>query len=332
MFWRVLSFPRYKLISLPTPMEKAPNLSKRLGVEVWVKRDDVMELALGGNKARKLEFILGHVLSEGYDCVVTTGAYHSNHVRLTIAAARKAGLDAYAVLYRHMQGVEPELQGNILLDKILGGSVEYADSPEEAEEMARNTAERLRASGRRPYIIPAGGASAHGVLGYASASFEILKQSLDMGFRPDYIVHASGTSATQAGLVLGLKLLGAEDVRVVGISNGREADQIAERGVRLVEKAIELLGVDLKVSREDFMVYDRYSFGGYGSITREVVDTIKMVGSLEGLILDPVYTAKAMYGLMDLAERGEIKGKVIFIHTGGVPIVFQYPQQISKYI
>jgi len=132
--------------------------------------------------------------------------------------------------------------------------------------------------------------------------------------------------------VLGAKLLGASGVKVVGISNGRRAGQIAERGAELVRRAAELLGAELRVSQDDFIVYDQYTFGGYGVITREVVDTMRAVGSLEGLLLDPVYTAKAMYGLIDLASRGEIRGRVVFIHTGGTPIIFQYAHQISKYM
>ncbi|MEM2005321.1 MAG: D-cysteine desulfhydrase family protein [Zestosphaera sp.] len=332
MIGRILSFPRFRLTSLPTPMEEAPKLGRKLGVELWVKRDDVMELVMGGNKVRKLEFILAHALSCGRDVLVTMGAYHSNHARLTVAAARRAGLDAYVVLYRHLPDIPPEMQGNILLERLLDGKIVYAESAKEAEELMGKVARDLEAEGRRPYVIPAGGASEYGVLGYALAALEIVQQSLERGFRPDYIVHASGTAATQAGLVLGLKLLGMDDVRVIGISSGRRASVIAEHGVELVRSAGRLLNVDLHISADDFTVYDQYTFGGYGVITREVVETMRTVGSLEGLLLDPVYTAKGMYGLMDLVNRGEIKGKVVFIHTGGTPIVFQYADVVSAFM
>lgn len=327
-----MSLPRFKLASLPTPMEKSLRLGERLGIDLWFKRDDVMELAMGGNKVRKLEFIFGHALSQGYDTVITTGAYHSNHVRLTIAAARRAGLEAYGVLYRHLPDVKSSSQGNILLDELLGGKIVYVESQREAEEMMQRIARDLESRGRKPYIIPAGGASEYGALGYALAALEILQQSIERGFRPRHIVHATGTCATQTGLVLGLKLLGASDIEVIGISNGRKADLAVKRCVDLAESTVQRLGLGIRVFEDDFKIYDQYTFGGYGVITREVVDTIREVAALEGLLLDPVYTAKAMYGLIDLAEKREIKGSTIFIHTGGTPIIFQYAETISSYM
>ncbi|MEM1761295.1 MAG: D-cysteine desulfhydrase family protein [Desulfurococcaceae archaeon] len=331
MLWRVLAFPRFRLITLPTPLERASRLGEKLGIDLWIKRDDVMELALGGNKARKLEFIIGHVLSQGYDTVVTTGALHSNHVRLTMAAARKAGLGAYAVLYKHLPYVEPALQGNILLNSVFGGNVFYAESQSGVQELTERLVNDLKARGKRPYVIPAGGANEYGMLGYVLAPFEILEQAYMHGIKPHYIVHASGTTATQAGLVLGLRLAGAEDVRVLGISVGRSAKTMHERILELTASTARLLGVDIKVRDDDVVVYEDYTFGGYGVITKEVVETIKTVGLLEGLILDPVYTAKAMYGLIDLAEKGEIRGTVMFLHTGGIPVLFQYAGEFARY-
>lgn len=331
VLWRVLSFPRFKLITLPTPLEKAPQLGGKLGIDLWIKRDDVMELALGGNKARKLEFIIGHVLSQGYDTVVTTGALHSNHVRLTIAAARKAGLDAYAVLYKHLPSVEPVVQGNILLNNILGGNILYAESQSSVQELVHKLVNDLKAQGKRPYVIPAGGANEYGVLGYVLAAFEMLEQAYRHGIKPRYIVHASGTTATQAGLVLGLKLAGADEVKVIGISVGRSAKIMHERILELAASTTKLLGMDVRIRDDDIVIYEDYTFGGYGVITREVVETIKTAGLLEGLILDPVYTAKAMYGLINLVEKGEIRGTVIFLHTGGIPVLFQYTSQLSNY-
>ncbi len=331
MIWRVLSYPRYKLTSLPTPMERAARLSKELGIELIVKRDDVMELCMGGNKVRKLEFILADALSKGCDVLITRGAAHSNHVRLTAAAARRAGLDVYAVI---TPPGSLATQGNVLLDRLLGANIVPVDRAEEADETMLKLAERLRSEGRRPYVIPVGGASELGVLGYALAALEILQQSLSLGLRPKYIVHATGTGATQAGLALGLKLLGAADVKVLGISNGRRSPEVVGRLVDLFNSTARMLGVDLRASEEDFEVYDEYTFGGYGVITSEVVDVMKYVARTEGIVLDPVYTAKAMYGLIDLARRGAIErgSAVVFIHTGGTPIAFQYASEVEKYL
>ncbi len=332
MIWRVLSYPRFRLATLPTPLEKAKRLGEKLRIDLWIKRDDVMELALGGNKARKLEFIIGHALSQGYDTIITLGAYHSNHVRLSIAAARRAGLEAYAVLYRHHPSAKPEKQGNILLDELLGGRIVYAESREEADELVKKLARDLESAGKRPYIVPAGGANEYGVMGYALAAMEILQQSLERGFKPSHIVHATGTCATQAGLILGLKMLGVSGTEVVGISVGRSAKYLTKQCIELLESASKLLGLGYRFSEDDVVIYEEYGFGGYGVITREVVEVMKETARLEGLILDPVYTAKAMYGLMDLANKGAFKGPVVFIHTGGAPVLFQYGSIVAEYL
>ncbi len=331
MIWKVLSYPRCRLTSLPTPMERAARLSGELGIELLVKRDDVMELCLGGNKVRKLEFILADALNRRCDVLITRGATHSNHVRLTAAAARKFGLDVYAVITPPGSLAN---QGNVLLDRLLGARLVPVDRVEEADEAMLGLAEKLRAEGRNPYVIPVGGASELGVLGYALAALEILQQSLSLGVRPKYIVHATGTGATQAGLTLGLRLLGASDVKVLGISNGRRSPEVVRRLVDLFNSTSRMLGVDLRASEDDFVVYDEYAFGGYGVITSEVVDVMKYVARTEGMLLDPVYTAKAMYGLIDLVRRGTIErgSTVVFVHTGGTPIAFQYAAEVERYL
>ncbi|PUA32529.1 MAG: hypothetical protein B7O98_07725 [Zestosphaera tikiterensis] len=330
--WRVLTMPRFKLTTLPTPIEKASNLSRDLGVNLLIKRDDVMELALGGNKVRKLEFILADALSKGADVLITRGAIHSNHARLTAAAARKAGLEAHLVLTP--PGSKEVIQGNLLLDSLLGAKITYVENGEDADAVMERIAEELKSSGRRPYIIPAGGASEYGVLGYALAALEIIQQTLALNVRPKYIIHTTGTGATQAGLILGLKALGVDDVKVIGISNGRKASEEQARVLKLVNQASKAFNIEVKVTSDDVIVYDDYVFGGYGVITKEVVDTMKYVARTEGLILDPVYTAKGMYGLIDLIHKGEIRRNenVVFIHTGGSPITFQYVDNVLKWL
>lgn len=307
-------------------MERAERLSRELGLDVFVKRDDVMELGLGGNKVRKLEFIIAEALSRGYDVLITRGATHSNHVRLTAAAARKAGLDVYAVL---TPPGDLAVQGNVLIDVIYGAKLIYVERGEEVNDLVNRLTDELRAKGRKPYVIPGGGASELGVLGYALASVEIMQQALQLGFRPKYIVHSTGSGATQAGLTLGLRLLGAEDVKVVGITDGADASTIISRATELLNATVKMLKLDFKVTEDNFAVYDDYGFGGYGVITKEVIEVITHVARVEGLLLDPVYTAKAMYGLIDLVGKGILKNEnVVFIHTGGLPILFQYATDI----
>jgi len=330
LIWKVLSFPRFKLMALPTPVEEAGVLSKELGINLFIKRDDVIELALGGNKVRKLEFLVGDALAKGCDTLITRGAFHSNHARLTAAAARKAGLDAYLIL---APPGTPELQGNVLLNALLGAKVVLAKDKEEAIKLMDELASKLREEGRRPYVIPGGGASPIGVLGYAAATLEILQQLSERGVKPDYVVLATGSGGTQAGLVLGLKLLGAEDVKVVGISIGPSTREAQEKIAGLVSSCAELLKVDVRVEPEEIIVIDKYLGGGYGAINKDVVEVMKYVARREALILDPVYTAKAMQGLIDLARKGYFKkgSNVVFIHTGGTPIIFQL-NELRKYL
>lgn len=287
-------------------------------------------MSLGGNKIRKLEFIFGDVLRRGCDTVITTGAYHSNHARLTAAFARLAGLDVYLVL---TPPGSRELRGNLLIDRLYHAKILDARDPVDAERVMRDLATDLEKKGRRPYIINRGGAMAPGVLGYASAVFEIAQQLSEIGVRPDYIVTATGTGATQAGLILGSKMAGLE-TRVIGVSVGRKASELVERIEGLVYEGARYIGVETRVSRDDIIVYDEYTFGGYGVFSEEVVKTIDYVAYRETVLLDPVYTAKAMRGLIDLVSRGVVKrgSTVLFIHTGGVPILFQYQDTVSRYL
>ncbi len=327
-FWSVFRFPRFRLASFPTPLESAPRLGERLGLKLYVKRDDVMELALGGNKVRKLEFLLGDALARGADTLITTGAYHSNHARLTAAAGVKAGLDVYLVL---TPPGTPEPQGNLLLDKMLGARIMEAER--DAARAMEDLAARLREEGRKPYVIPAGGASPVGVLGYVAAALEIMEQAERQGWKPSYVFMADGTCAMHAGLLLGLRLLGADDVEVVGISVSRDRHTASQRIAGLIEQASQLLRVENPVRSSDIVVFDDYIYGSYGSIVGEVVETMKLAARTEALILDPVYTGKAMHGLVDLAGKGYVEknSRVIFIHSGGTPIPFQYSSRVAGY-
>lgn len=315
---------RVRLCSLPTPVEKPTGLQTVVPtIDLLLKRDDLMELAMGGNKVRKLEFLMADAQSQGCDTVVTTGDLHSNHTRLTAAAARKLGMQAVLA----MKGKKPDsIQGNLLLSYLLGGDVRFFDAerkelPSIMEEIRREK----EAEGHHCYVIPRGGASAHGVLGYADAVFELRKQLGAAAEKLDYVVFATGTGATQAGLLLGTKLTGMK-AKVVGVSAGRSASEIGNDVKRLVDEAAQLLSVSVQLSQDEIIVIDSYTCGGYGVVSPEVTDLMETVARKEGLLVDPVYTGKGMLGLFELSKKGYFppRSRVLFIHTGGVPIIFSH--------
>lgn len=328
MIWKLISFPRIDLFTKPTPVEKLFKLSSEYSVDFFIKRDDVMEPWFGGNKARKLEFIFGEIVSKKYNAVITRGSYYSNHVRLTTIIARKLGIEPYIVTYPPNPETKLFYQGNVLLNKIFGANIiEVRDNAEADREMFYLKNE-LEKQGYKPYIIPVGGSTPLGVLGYALAVFELMNQLKSMNVKPKYIVHATGTGTTQAGLILGLKLLGVEDVRVIGINTEKKEleENLVSTIIELIQKTVDLLKVsNMNISENDVLIYSEYTFGGYGVVNNELISFIKNIARKEGLLLDPVYTGKAFYGLLDLIEKGEIpRGeKIVFIHTGGLPILFQ---------
>jgi D-cysteine desulfhydrase family pyridoxal phosphate-dependent enzyme len=292
-------------------------------VDLLVKRDDVMELAMGGNKVRKLEYLMADAQSKGCNVVITTGDLHSNHTRLTAAAARKLGMRPILV----MKGKKPEsITGNLLLDYLFDADVRYFDGErkEIPSEMEKIRSEE-EAKGESCYVIPRGGADGLGVLGYTNAIFELTDQLAPDGRSIDYIVFATGTGATQAGLLVGAKLAGLK-AKVVGISAGRPASDVASDVKRLVDEAANLLGIRVELSSNEIIVDDGYTCGGYAVVTREVAGLTEMVAQKEGLLLDPVYSGKGMLGLIGLAKkRYFFKGsRVLFIHTGGLPIIFSH--------
>lgn len=315
---------RIHFCTLPTPVEKPAGLQRMMpSIELLVKRDDVMELAMGGNKVRKLEFLMADAQSQDCSVVVTTGDLHSNHTRLTAAAARKLGMKVVLA----MKGKKPEsIAGNLLLDFLLGADVRFFDvDRKELPAIMEEIRKEQEAEGHRCYVIPRGGASAQGVLGYANAIFELKKQLGEVAEELDYIVFATGTGATQAGLLLGAKLANMP-AKVVGISAGRSESEIASDVRRLVGEASNLLDVKVQLSQSDIIVNDSYTCGGYGVVTKEVTDLMETVAQKEGLLVDPVYTGKGMLGLLGLEKGGYFrKGThVLFIHTGGLPIIFSH--------
>lgn len=325
------ALPRVRLAALPTPLEELPRLTEHLGgPTILVKRDDLTGLAFGGNKTRKLEFHMAEVLKSGADVVITTSGVQSNWVRQTVAAARRLGLRAAVVLRTaQFKEIPKEYDGNLLVDHILGADIRIVKGAIDLsmDEALEEVAEEYRSRGAKPYIITAKRSeSSLSSVAYVAAFQELMGQAWRMGFKPTHIVLASGGGATQGGLLAGARLLGA-DVEVLGVNVGAFPQEVVARMAREAAEGVEeYLGVKPALGPGDVRVLDDYRFGGYGVTPRPVVDVIRQVAELEGLLLDPVYTAKAMAGLIDLAKRGELgpDHTVVFLHTGGLPALFPY--------
>lgn len=313
---------RVKLTFLPTALEPLPRLGERLGVELYIKRDDNTGLAMGGNKARKLEFLLGDALDKGADVLITTGGPQSNHCRMTAAAAAKAGLGCHLVL---SSATLTERQGNLFLGELLGAELHFAGSDETqvVEAKMEEVAGELRARGRRPYLIPLGGSNAIGAVGYIAGITEVIAQSASSGLTFDYIVHASGSAGTQAGLLAGAKVHELP-LAIIGISVSRPKERLRREVYELCQAILAHAQVSKEIDSVDVVVYDEYIGAGYGVPTEASCAALATFATLEGIIIDPVYTAKAAAGLMDLVQRGVIPrgAKVLFWHTGGTPALF----------
>ncbi len=329
---------RTKLALLPSPLQELPALSRALaGPRVFVKRDDLTGLALGGNKLRKLEYAMAEARRSSATCVITSGAVQSNHCRLTVAACRVVGLPCHLVL-----GGSPPDQpgGNLLLDGVLGAaSVRFVPrTPAQKDPPSRpgpvqHAVDLLRAEleerGERPYVIPNGCRSLHGALGYAPCVREIGCQLHERNLAPDWVVTACGTASTQCGLILGSELYCGGEARVLGISVSRAGDVLARRIAEGLDEAYAFLG-RLEPEHE-ITIHDAYVGPGYGLPTPEMLEAVHLAARLEGLILDPVYTGKAMAGMVDLARQGLFRrGEVVvFLHTGGIPGLFA-PEQAAS--
>lgn len=322
-----LDAPKVRLAHLPTPFEPLDRLSDHLGgPRVFVKRDDQTGLALGGNKARKLEYLCAEALERGADVLVTGGGHQSNHVRMTAAAANRLGLDAHLVLGGHEPGT---FSGNLVLDRVLGATIEFcgADDYYGVEEAIGAAAARLEREGRRPHLLPIGGASVTGALAYVEAAREVAEQADSMGVSVARVFVADGSGGTHAGLLAGL----GPDVGVVGVDVGTRPDLDDYVPARAAEVA-DAAGTSGPLGAT---VVDHDHFGdGYGSLTAEGVEALRMTARLEGLILDPVYTGKAMAALIGWVRAGRVGDdeQVVFWHTGGAPALFarHYEERLTS--
>lgn len=328
---------RFKRISLghfPTPLEKMENLTKRLGgPQLWIKRDDCTGLATGGNKTRKLEFLVADAVSKGADTLVTQGATQSNHVRQTAAAARKLGMNCFALLERRVtnQGDQYGTAGNVLLDDLMKCEYEFRDEGLDMNAEGQAYADQLAEKGHKTYFIPGGGSNAIGALGYANAASELIYQADTMGLKIDKLVHATGSAGTQAGLVAGFHGMNAP-IDIVGISVRAAKQKQIDNVYRLACATADLIGSRGELTRDMVEAFDEYVGPGYGQPTDEMVDAISMLATEEAILLDPVYSGKGMAGLIGLIQKGYFKPdeNVVFLHTGGASALFAYEHLFSK--
>ncbi len=312
----LFALPRVRLAHLPTPVEPLPRLTAALGggLELWVKRDDQTGLAFGGNKTRKLEFLMAEARSHGARLVITTGAAQSNHCRQTAAAAARMGLACLLVLVGPPGDEQPT--GNRFLMHLFGAQVQWTTREKRDADLKR-AFEEAWAEGRRPYLVPYGGSSPVGAAAYAYALEELL---VEQGFQPDVIVLASSSGGTQAGLLAGARLLGFPG-RIVGISVDEAADVLRERVARLASEVLDRLRNPGRIAPEEVEVVDTYAAPGYGVLTEKEEEAIFLAARTEGLLVDPVYTGRALAGLIDLVRQGAFPPgtRLLFWHTGGTP-------------
>lgn len=314
-------FPRLRFAHLSTPLEPMEGLTKLLdGPNLWIKRDDCTGLAGGGNKTRKLEFLMAEALEQGADTIITQGATQSNHARQTVAIATRLDMGCHILLEDRVGSDDEDYiyNGNVMLDQLFGGILSKFPGGTDMNAAMEEVADKLRAEGKKPYIIPGGGSNPTGALGYVNCALELLTQANDMGLRIDHLVHATGSAGTQAGLVTGMA--GSNSlipVLGVGVRIPREPQEA--NVFKLAERTAEKLGIPGAVKREQVVANCDYTGEGYGIPAAGTIEAIELFARHEGILLDPVYSGKGAAGLIDLIRKGHFKKgeNIVFLHTGG---------------
>ncbi len=322
-------FPRRGYVKEATPIEFLSNFSKALGgkVNVYIKRDDLLPGTSGGNKTRKLDFCIADALAKGADTIITCGAVQSNHCRLTLSWAVKEGLDCYLVLEERVKNsYKPEASGNNFLFRLLGvkGITVVPGGSDMMGEMEK-VAKKLKAEGKKPYIVPGGASNALGALGYVGCMEEIMHQMFTQGLTFDHMVVPSGSAGTHAGIIAGM--IGNNiNIPVTGIGVNRPKAVQQEAVHKLANQALDLIGVEQRVPADKVIAFDDYVGPGYSLPTDAMVEAVKLLARTEGILLDPVYSGKAMSGLIDLVRKGYFKegSNILFLHTGGSPALYAY--------
>ena len=325
---RLSSFPRVSLAHLPTPLEYLPRLSEKLdGPQIYMKRDDCTGLASGGNKTRKLEFSMGEALEQGADTVITVGAIQSNHVRQTAAAACKLGLSCEVLLEHRVDNPSPTYtdSGNVLLDRIFGANLSEYPAGTDFDAQMQRLAGKLRSNGKTPYVIPGGASNPVGALGYVNCGVELLQQLAEQTLDIDHLVTATGSAGTHAGLAVGLRASGS-DLRILGIGVNAPQDVQEQRVYKLAVETAALVGANHSVSRGDIVADCSYVGPGYGEPTEAMNEAILLLARTEGLLFDPVYSGKALAGMIDYIRTGRFTKdeSIVFLHTGGSAGLFAY--------
>lgn len=323
-------FPRRRYTGYQTPIEFLPHLTEIMGgPNIYIKRDDLLGLTSGGNKTRKLEFLMADALNKGADTILTCGAVQSNHCRLTLAAAVKEGLKCQLILEERVPGSYHEhASGNNYLFRLLGvEDIRVVKGGSDMMGELNHLADELREKGRNPYVIPGGASNPLGSLGYVSCAQEIMQQLFCMGLKIDHIITPSGSAGTHAGLITGL-VGNNSRIPLTGISVNRPKALQTEAVYGLATQACELLEIQNPVTYQDIKVFDNYVGPGYSLPTQEMVDAVKLLARTEAILVDPVYTGKTMAGMLDLIKNGYFDGceNILFVHTGGSPALYAYEE------
>jgi D-cysteine desulfhydrase family pyridoxal phosphate-dependent enzyme len=328
-----LSIPRVRLASLPTPLHDAVRLRDALGgpercPRILIKRDDLTGLAMGGNKVRKLEFLIADALRRGATDVITAGAVQSNHCRATVAACVLHDLQTTVVLDTEDPDQSP--QGNLLLDRLMGAHVDFVPPGTDKTVRMQQIADEIRGCGRNPYVIPVGGSNAIGTVGYLTMTQELAVQTREIEVLPQWIYFASGSRGTQAGIVLGARVFGL-DAQSRGVRISGQTVESDERALRIANEAAAIIGSEVRITPDDIVSIDGYLGPGYAVPTESGDSAIGLLAKAEAIFLDPVYTGKAMGALIDHIRRGVVGSDetVIFVHTGGTPSIFAHAERLA---
>lgn len=344
---KIYAFPKKDLIPLPTPLQRLENLSQALdGPNILIKRDDLTGLAFGGNKSRKLEFIIQDVLRKNADVVITWAAVQSNWCLQTAAVARKFGIKPILLLFKTYELPE-EYDGNLLLDFILDADVRIKEAEsgkvlriEDVKGIIEEVENEVKELGLTPYIAPIGGSMVGGsmekplgAISYVNAFTEIMEQAEEQDLNINTILHATGSCSTQAGLVVGAKAL-EKDVKILGISVSDDRESVEEEVMTIAQDTVQAMGLEIAVNKEDIVVFDEYIKEGYGIVNKDVAEAVRFMSEKEGIFLDPVYTGKSMTALIDLVKKGFFKKEdsVIFLHTGGTPALFPNRSRLVDFL
>ncbi len=344
---KISAFPRKDLIHRPTPLRRLDRLTEEMGgPEVWIKRDDLTGLAFGGNKSRKLEFIIADAIRREAGVIITWASLQSNWCLQTAAAARRYGLKPILLLF-NTSDLPPDYDGNLLLDRILDADIRIHEaekgkivSLEYVAAVLKEVANEVRESGHTPYIVSIGGSMTGwsmtqplGAIAYLEAFIETIEQTRTAAAGFTHIVHATGSGSTQAGLTIGAKSM-EENVRVIGISVSESREVLVPIVQKVGQETADALEFDAELTEDDIIIMDEYIKGGYGTVDKDTAETIRLLFKTEGIVLDPVYTGKAMAALLDLIRKGffQKKDRVVFFHTGGTPALFPYRKPLLEFL